>query len=187
MSTASSEKNSIPIRKIAGLFVLLFLGVVIALFDHIKEDGATAVGNTAPDFQARNLQGNWDGLAGYRGQVVILNLWATWCGPCREEMPMFEELYRRYRSEGLTILAVSLDKNADHRVKRFVEQYHLSFPVLLDTDGTVERLYPTFSIPTTFVIDRAGLIVARVDGSKNWSSDETLKAVDYLIKGAVPG
>ena len=96
-------------------------------------------------------------------------------------MPAFEALYRRYRSEGLTVLAVSLDKKADDKVNAFVDEYGLSFPVLLDSDGDVEKLYPTFTIPFTFVIDRAGRVVARVDGAKNWESEETFEAVEFLL------
>ena len=147
-------------------------------FDQEKSD----VGYLAPGFSLRNLKGNRESLEKYRGQVVVLNFWATWCAPCRVEMPSFENLYRRYRSEGMAVLAITIDKNADAKIKSFVEEYGLSFPVLLDTKGEVERLYPSMTIPFTYVIDRDGRVVARVDGAKNWESEETFEAIEYLLK-----
>ena len=98
-------------------------------------------------------------------------------------MPSFESLYRRYRSQGLTLLAVSLDKgSASNKVQEFADKYKLSFPILLDTEGVAEKLYPSFSIPFTYVIDKQGKVVARVDGAKNWESSETFEAVEHLLK-----
>jgi peroxiredoxin len=99
-------------------------------------------------------------------------------------MPSFEALYRRYRSQGLTVIAVSLDKGADATVRQFAQERGLSFPVLMDTDGEAERLYPSVSIPYTFVVGRSGRIVARVDGAKNWQSEETFQAVEYLLENS---
>ncbi len=197
-STALKEKSSIPIKKYLLLYTVLFLVAVVTLVEHYNEDPVTLeqvrseaeqkpsgegdTGYVAPDFALRNLKGNWEKLSAYNGQVVILNLWATWCGPCRIEMPSIEELYRKYRAQGLTVLAVSLDKGNSATVKQFVQEYQLSFPVLLDKEGLVERLYPTFTIPATFIIDKKGVVVARVDGAKNWSSDETFDAVEFLLK-----
>ena len=139
-------------------------------------------GYLAPRFKLRNLEGNLEGLDNHFGKVIIINFWATWCAPCVQEMPSFENLYRRYRSYGLTLLAVSLDKNnTSKKVKKFVEKYNLSFPILLDTEGAAEKLYPSFTIPFTFIIDKSRRIVARVDGAKSWDSPETFKAVKYLL------
>ena len=169
---------------------------MLVLIEHYSEDALDAdrvqtamleerseAGYTAPGFTVRDLKGILDSLANYKGQVVLLNLWATWCGPCRIEMPALENLYRRFRSEGMTVLAVSLDEGNDQGVKDFVEEYKLSFPVLIDSDGEVERLYRSFTIPSTFVIDRRGRVVFKVDGAKNWESEETFRAVEYLLKG----
>ena len=193
-STPSKKRSSILIKNTA-IYVLLFLGAIMVLVDHYSEDALepeqiktamveerSETGFKAPAFNARNLKGNLDTLANYKGQVVILNLWATWCGPCRIEMPGFENLYRRFRSEGLTILAVSIDKGNDKAVKDFALEYNLSFPVLIDDKGEVERLYQTFTIPTTYVIDRSGRVVFKVDGAKNWESEETFKSIEYLLK-----
>jgi cytochrome c biogenesis protein CcmG, thiol:disulfide interchange protein DsbE len=98
-------------------------------------------------------------------------------------MPAFEKLYRRYRSQGLTVLAVSLDKGDYFKVQSFVDSNNLTFPVLMDSDEVAEKLYPSFTIPFTYVIDKEGRVAARVDGAKNWASNETFAALDLLIKG----
>ena len=139
-------------------------------------------GFLAPRFTLRNLQGNIEGLDDHLGKVIIINFWATWCTPCVKEMPSFENLHRRFRAKGLTILAVSLDKGATSKVQDFVDRYKLSFPVLLDTDGVAEKLYPSFTIPFTYVVNKQGRVVARVDGGKNWESPETFEAVEHLLK-----
>ncbi len=196
-STELKKKNSIPIKKYLGLYIALFVIGLLFFFEHFNENPFTVdelhsgahfdqekseVGYLAPGFTLRNLQGNRDSLSQYRGQVVLLNFWATWCAPCRVEMPSFETLYRRYRSQGLTVLAISLDKTGSSAVQDFIDQRQLSFPVLLDREGEAERLYPSVSIPFTYVIDQEGRVVARVDGAKNWESEETFKAIEYLLK-----
>ena len=184
-------------KKYVLLFGVIFIGAILFFFEHFTEapisiadvkteekfdQEKSAVGYLAPDFSLRNLKGNYQSLDSFSGQVVVLNFWATWCVPCRVEMPSFEKLYRRYRSEGVTVLAVTLDKNSEQNIKSFIEEYELSFPVLLDEEGKVERLYPSMTIPFTYVIDRDGRIVARVDGAKNWESNETFEAIEYLLK-----
>jgi peroxiredoxin len=195
--TESKKKNSIPIKKYVALFVTLFVVGLLFFFEHFLEEPISVgdvkikekfdqekslQGYLAPQFTLRNLEGNLVSLNSFKGQVVVLNFWATWCVPCRIEMPAFENLYRRYRSQGVTVIGVSLDKGNDEKVKKFVEEYQLSFPVLMDSDGEAEKLYPSVSIPFTFVIDKSGRIVARVDGAKNWESKETFDAIEYLLQ-----
>ncbi len=195
--TELKKTNFIPIKKYLALYVTLFVVGLLFFFEHFREEPISvgdvklkekfdreksSEGYLAPQFILRNLKGNLVSLDSFKGQVVVLNFWATWCVPCRIEMPAFEHLYRRYRSQGLTVLGVSLDKGANEKVRKFIEEYQLSFPVLMDSDGKVEKLYPSASIPFTFVIDKIGHIVARVDGAKNWESNETFDAIEFLIK-----
>ena len=193
----SKKTTYILTKKYLLLFCIIFICAVLFFFEHFTEapisvadvqtketfdQKKSAVGYLAPDFNLRNLKGNYQSLNSFSGQVVVLNFWATWCVPCRVEMPSFEKLYRRYRSEGVMVLAVTLDKNSSQKVKSFVDEHRISFPKLLDEDGEVERLYPSMTIPFTYVIDRGGRIVARVDGAKNWESNETFEAIEYLLK-----
>ena len=198
MKSNDSKKTTYTLtKKYILLFIIIFIGAILFFFEHFIEtpisitdvqveenfdQRKSAVGYLAPDFSLRNLKGNYESLDSFRGQVVVLNFWATWCAPCRVEMPSFEKLYRRYRSEGVAVLAVTLDKNAGPKIKSFVDEYELSFPILLDEKGEVERLYPSMTIPFTYVIDREGRVVARVDGAKNWESNETFEAIEYLLK-----
>jgi peroxiredoxin len=196
---SNNSKKSIYIvtKKYVLLFLVIFIGAILVFLEHFTEtpisiadiqtkkifnEKKSSVGYFAPNFKLRNIKGNYESLDSYRGGVVVLNFWATWCAPCRIEMPSFEKLYRRYRSEGVTVLAITLDKNSENKIKSFVDEYGLSFPILLDEKGEVERLYPSMTIPFTYIIDRQGRIVARVDGAKNWESSETFEAVEYLLK-----
>ena len=190
-STILKENSFIHLKKYGLLYLLvvIILAVIayriqlspiqITVLDQEKPE----VGHPAPVFTLRNLQGNLEGLVDHKDKVIILNFWATWCAPCLEEMPAFEKLYRRYRSQGLTVLAVSLDKGDFSKVQGFVDSNNLTFPVLMDSDGVAEKLYPSFTIPFTYVIDKEGRVAARVDGAKNWASNETFAALNILIKG----
>jgi peroxiredoxin len=189
--TALKEKNFIRLKD--GLLGLLILVALALLILRIQKPGLenpqpevnqfkSQEGYLAPPFKLRNLKGNLEGLDDHSGKVIVINFWATWCVPCVKEMPSFENLYRRFRSKGLTILAISLDKGDASKVQEFVDKHKLSFPVLLDTEGVAEKLYPSFTIPFTYVIDKQGRVVARVDGAKNWESSETFEAVEHLLK-----
>ncbi len=189
-STVLKEKNSSHLRNNGLLYLLLVVAAIVLFYrfqnpvaSQNEKTGSPVVGAQAPDFTLRNLHGNLEGLNDHKDKVVILNFWATWCAPCLEEMPSFETLYRRYRSQGLTVLAVSLDKGNTSKVQKFVDTHNLTFPVLLDSKGIAEKLYPSFTIPFTYVIDKQGRVAARVDGAKNWASKETFSALDILIKG----
>ena len=187
-STALKRKSFIRLRD--GLLGLLILVVLVLLVLRFQKTGnpqqeinqfKPEAGYLAPRFTLRNLKGNLEGLDDHAGKVIVVNFWATWCAPCVEEMPSFETLYRRFRSQGLTVLAVSLDKGGSSKVQEFVDKHKLSFPVLMDSEGVAEKLYPSFTIPVTYVIDKQGRVAARVDGAKDWQSPETFKAVEYLL------
>lgn len=189
--TALKEKSFIrPKDRLLGLLIIVALTLLIL---RIQKPGPENLepetnqfkpqeGYLAPPFKLRNLKGNLEGLDDYPGKVIIVNFWATWCAPCVKEMPSFENLYRRFRSQGFTILAVSLDKGDSSKVQEFVDKHKLSFPVLLDIEGEAEKLYPSFTIPFTYVINKQGRVVARVDGAKNWESPETFEAVEHILK-----
>ncbi|MFQ5481631.1 MAG: TlpA disulfide reductase family protein [Nitrospinaceae bacterium] len=195
-SIVSKKTDFTLIKRAAALFAVLFVVALLLVTEHFVEDAVTPEevhgaaprqnvgsepGALAPGFTVPDLNGRRVSLADYRGQVVVINLWATWCAPCRIEMPSIEKMHRRFRSAGLTVLAVSLDKGRDEEVRKFVEERQLSFPVLIDNEQQVEGLYQTISIPTTYVIDRQGRVAARVDGAKNWESEETFKALQLLL------
>jgi len=135
---------------------------------------------TPNDFTLQRLSGGSVSLSSLRGSVVILNFWATWCPPCRTEMPSMEILYQRYKNQGLEMLAVDLREDAD-TVRRFIQRNGYTFPVLLDLDGRVGGIYGIQSIPTTFIIDRDGMIIGRVVGSIYWNTAEMFAAIESLL------
>lgn len=121
-------------------------------------------------------------LRDYKGQVVVLNIWATWCPPCREEMPSIQRLYAQYEREGLKVVAVSIDApGQDALIRDFVRQYGLTFDVLHDERGAIQRDYQTTGVPETFVLGRDGLIRKKVAMGINWDSDANRALVTQLL------
>ena len=137
--------------------------------------------HAAPDFVAENLRGGNTGLVDYKGKVVLLNFWATWCMPCRAEMPGMETLWQNYKEQGLVVAAVSVDEGSRGRIETFAKLLDLSFPVLLDPESKVSDLYKVSNMPTSFLIDRNGKIISRIVGSEEWASAEAIQLVEKLL------
>ncbi len=139
-------------------------------------------GEIAPDFTLNDLQGEEVNLKKFTGQVVLLNFWATWCSPCRIEIPSMVELYGRYRDEGLEIIGVNLDKLGKSEVEKFSLEHKINFPVLLNPSGNVAALYGVMALPTTVFLDRDGKITGRISGAVNWTTEANLKRIELLLK-----
>jgi peroxiredoxin len=116
---------------------------------------AEAINVAAPDFTLESRSGDNIRLEDHRGEVVMLNFWASWCGPCRQEMPLMDDIYSRYQDLGFTILAVNVDENRDEAL-RFLDKVPVSYPVLYDPESSVSELYEVPAMPTTVMIDRDG-------------------------------
>lgn len=149
------------------------------------------VGTRAPNVVARDLEGQPVALADLAGQVVLLNVWATWCPPCREEMPSMQRLHERFASDGLRVVAVSIDAAPGAAspgsppggdVGAFVQQHALSFDVWLDPAGSIQRTYRTTGVPESFVIDRDGSIVKKVIGATDWDSEANRDLIRMLLE-----
>ncbi len=141
------------------------------------------VGQAAPDFALRDMQGREVKLSQFKGQVVLLNFWASWCPPCREEMPSMETLYRDKREKGLVILAVNVEENGRQAVSEFLRRTPYSFPILLDDQNIAQRSYGVFRFPESFIIDRNGMVVEKIIGGRDWLSGATFKLIDFLLNG----
>ena len=135
----------------------------------------------APDFAVPDLSGQAVRLSGLRGKVVLLNLWTTWCPPCREEMPSMERLFRQLRDRGFVLLAVSQDEGGQSAVAPFVRDMNLTFPVLIDPEHQVGDRYQVWGYPESFIIDREGRVVERVIGPRDWDSPKQIKALEALL------
>jgi cytochrome c biogenesis protein CcmG, thiol:disulfide interchange protein DsbE len=140
------------------------------------------VGSRAPDFRAIDLATHDStNLAAYKGQVVLLNIWATWCEPCRVEMPAIQRLYDSLHTDGLKIAAVSIDVASPDSVLRFTHSLGLTFDILQDRSRAIERIYQTTGVPESFVLDRDGRIVKKVIGAHTWDSPTNRDLVRRLL------
>ena len=147
------------------------------------EHGPIAAGEKAAAFKLTDLSGDPVSLADLRGKVVFLNIWATWCAPCREEMPSMEKLYERlHDNKGFVMLAVSQDTGSREEVVAYVKKHGYRFDVLLDPQNAVAEAYKVSGVPETFIIDRSGRIVAHHAGAFDWSQPEIRDALDELLK-----
>jgi peroxiredoxin len=129
----------------------------------IPADAGT-IGSKAPEFALQDLSGKTVRLSDYAGKVVIVDFWATWCGPCRAEVPDFVRLQSKYRDKGLVILGLSLDENGEKLVRDFAKEYGVNYPMLLANPETARRYGGIVGIPTTFVLDRKGQIAQKFIG-----------------------
>ena len=136
----------------------------------------------ASAFMLRDMDGKLVSLRDFEGKVVLLNFWATWCTPCRKEMPAMEQLYRTYGTEGLVVVGVSVDRGAPGDVKAFAEKLKITFPILHDRDSIISQLYSNPGVPSSYLIDRQGRIVYRVLGEYDWFSPEARDAVKGLLQ-----
>jgi peroxiredoxin len=138
-------------------------------------------GYLAPGFSLENLRGESVGLADFRGKVVLLNFWATWCPPCRREIPSLERLYQLRKDTGFEIVAVSVDRTSLSKVSSFVADQRMSFPVLVNPSGDVGQRYWMRSVPSSFLLDKKGIIKWKVIGAREWDDAQTLAKIDQLL------
>jgi peroxiredoxin len=136
---------------------------------------------SAPDFTLASPDGKTVQLAAYRGRVVFLNFWATWCPPCLEEMPAMERLYQRFRDRGLVVLAVSFDHDVA-RIKPFVERHRFTFQVAQDPKMSLASQYRLTALPVTLLIDKRGEVVALATGPRDWDTTPAYALVESLLR-----
>ena len=142
-------------------------------------------GLVAPSFTGRTVEGDTASLDALRGRVVILNFWASWCEPCRPEMPQFDALHRELQSEGLTVLGLNAGEEED-AVRRFARELGLRFPLVLDPDGAIRSAYGVVGLPTTFVLDREGRVAARAIGPLDWAQPDVLEVLRAVLADPSP-
>jgi len=165
---------------LSGLLGLYFSGGL----DENRSGPVTSlrVGQEAPNFELRDRSGKIYALDSLRGQVVLVNFWATWCPPCRAEMPSMEKFYKMYNDRGVELLAVNVEPEGPEIMEEFEKDYPHSFPVVFDLEARVQNLYGVFKFPETFIIDKNGIIVEKVIGSIDWTDPEVLSYFEQLLK-----
>ena len=168
------------------IIVLVIVGVLtagaVAAVKLAPDIFPVEVGARAPEFSAADLAtGDTVTLTGYQGQVVLLNIWATWCEPCRVEMPSIERLHRELGPQGLKVVAVSIDEAGPDVVREFQREYGLTFQILQDRSRSIERIYQTTGVPESFVLNRSGRIMKKVIGAAEWDSPVNKDLIRRLL------
>lgn len=165
---------------IACVFLIIFLR---------QERGSTPKTTTSiqpglevPNFTFPDIDGKEISLADHRGKVVLVNVWATWCPPCRQEMPSMQSLYAKFKDENFEILAVSIDSEGRDAVAPYMGKMNLTFPALLDPGETIRPLYGITGVPESFIIDRQGILVEKIIGPINWATPEVFRFFRDLLE-----
>jgi peroxiredoxin len=176
---------------------LVVLGVIAVLAggaftaSHFLRDELTSVsvGSDAPGFAAKTLTAtpSMKTLTDYRGDVILLNIWATWCTPCRTEMPSIEAVHQALGPKGLKVVAVSVDNEGEEqKIRDFAREYQLSFEMLHDPSGAIEGIYRTTGVPETFVMARDGTVRKKWIGPEDWNSEGNQRLLQSLLAEPKP-
>ena len=166
--------------------------VLLIIFAWSNQDRVqpVTVGTVAPEFEVNDLDGGLARLSDHKGEVVLINIWATWCLPCRVEMPSMERLYQEIGEDGFEIMAVSIDAELGSfdlagrpggDIQVFADSLGLTFPMLHDPSGGIERLYRTTGVPETFLIGRDGIIYKKVAGGTEWDAPQHKELIQRLL------
>jgi peroxiredoxin len=171
------------------LFVLLLLLILHFPAEGGEEDLFSKIkispikgDKKAPDFSLKDLNGKKVGLKQFKGKIILLNFWATWCSPCKEEMPGLEVLHQKFKGKNFVLLAISVDYGGFKPVQEFINKQHYTFSVLLDPKCEALDLFEIKGIPTTFIIDKKGRMVGRAIGPRDWKSPEVFSLINLLIE-----
>ncbi|MBT8083910.1 MAG: TlpA family protein disulfide reductase [Woeseia sp.] len=156
-------------------------GTLLSLWALTTLASSALTGQTAPDFALASNTGSNLRLSEYRGDVVMINFWATWCGPCRQEMPLLDDLYGRYERVGFKLLGVNIDDDAGRALK-MIDELGVSFPVLFDEAKDVSRLYQVEAMPVTILVDRAGTVRHVHHGYKPGYEQKYLTEIRSLLR-----
>ncbi len=162
------------------LFILLLFVTQNLLAQHPGK-GLTPLPDKpqGPDFELSDIEGNIHRLSDYRGKVLIINFWATWCPPCREEMPSMQRAWEKLKKEDILMLAIDVGEDED-TIFQFTANYPVEFPLLMDRDSTVVTKWPVRGLPTTFVVDPQGRLVYRAIGGREWDDPRLMAQVRAL-------
>ena len=137
------------------------------------------IGTTRPAFKLKDLEGQLRNIDEWNGKVLLINFWATWCPPCRRELPAMNRAWKKLKDEGIVMLAVDVGEDED-TIFTFMADYPIDFTVLLDSSGEISASWPVVGLPTTFVLDKEGRLVYRAIGGREWDDEHLLEKVRAL-------
>jgi cytochrome c biogenesis protein CcmG/thiol:disulfide interchange protein DsbE len=192
MTTEPASSTGYSKRPYAYALVGVVVLILVAWMNRDRIQPVTT-GTVAPEFVIDDLDGGLVRLSDHRGEVVLMNIWATWCGPCRVEMPSMQRLYEKIGSDGFEILAISIDVelgqfdligNPGGDIEEFADSLGLTFPILHNPSGDIQRLYRTTGVPETFLIGKDGVIYKKVAGGTEWDAPQHEELIQRLL--AVP-
>ena len=146
-----------------------------------EPDLGPRVGEPLADFNLPDMNGRPVQLTALKGKVVFINVWTTWCPPCIEEMPTIQRLHEQLNPKGLVVLAINMDALGKQTVEPFLAKRNLTFPILLDPESQTERLYRTAGIPESFIVDKAGRLVEKIVGPRDWAHPEIIALFERLL------
>lgn len=169
-------------RSIHKKIFLAFSCLIFLFILHASAYAAEEEGMVAPNFTLKNLNGEEISLSEFRGKYVLVNFWATWCGPCKIEMPSLESLYQRFKNKNFALLAISNDMFGATIVKPFVKANNLHFPILLDQRLKASNAFGVTSLPSTFMIDPKGEIIGALFGAEDWDTPSNILYFENLLK-----
>ena len=179
-------KRNVYLNCLLVLFLLLFIHSIAGggeeeFFSTIK---ITVIRDDqkVPEFSLKDLNGKRVGIKQFKGKIVLLNFWATWCAPCKEEMPSMEVLHRQFRDKNFALLTVSVDYGGVKSVQEFINKHQYTFPVLLDPKCEIFDLFKVKGIPTTFLVDKKGKMIGKAIGPRDWKSHEVVSLLNLLIE-----
>lgn len=166
---------------VAGVVMTAIFGVALAIKLR-PQLNLLGVGSRAPEFSAVDLRAARPvTLADYGGKVLLLNVWATWCGPCIDEMPSMERLHRQFEGTDFLVLGVSIDEEGPEKVLKFANDLGVTFEILHDRSGAIQGAYQTTGVPESFLIDRGGVIVKKVIGATEWDGPVNATLIRRLL------
>ena len=163
-------------------FFFLIFSCLTLLFVLCASVQAAEEGMVAPNFKLKSLDGEEVSLSQFRGKYVLVNFWATWCGPCKIEMPSLEALYQRFKNKNFVLLAISNDMFGASIVKPFIKANHLNFTILLDQRLKASNAFGVTSLPSTFMIDPKGEIIGALFGAEDWATPSNILYFENLLK-----
>lgn len=161
---------------------VLFIVLLLAMCGCAREEKPALVGNPAPDFTLKNLAGQEVKLSDLRGKVVLVSFWATWCPPCREEIPSMDKLNRAMAGKPFQMLAISIDEGGKGAVEGFFSKAGVSLPTLLDPGQKAGKRYGITGVPETFIVDQKGVILKKVVGALDWSDPMVAGFLESAMK-----